>query len=136
MSSTWTVILAQAAKPQIGSWNSPFFWAGLSLVGVLLVGILVLVMVSHYRKQLEAGRKGRPEGPDAGDLLSHFRSLYDRGQLSREEFEQIRAKLGAKLRQELQVPGKTVSPTPPAGPDAPGKDAPKLPDPPQGPQAP
>ena len=64
--------------------------------------------------ELKRWRK-RPteERVSAGDQLSHFRSLYDRGEISREEFDRIRTRLGGKMRQELQLP---QSPAPPAAP--------------------
>jgi hypothetical protein len=95
-------------------------------VVTLLLGALVIALVDRWRK------RSRQDRPDTGDQLSHFRSLYDRGELSREEFEQIRAKLGAKLRQEMKispksdVPAKGEPPTPAAAAGPPARGAPGV----------
>jgi type VI protein secretion system component VasK len=72
-------------------------WASLGLVGVLIVGAVVIGMVERWRKRSASARLS------AGDQLSHFRELYDQGVLTKEEFEQIRAQLAEKLREELQL---------------------------------
>jgi Short C-terminal domain len=132
MSSLWSVILAQAERA-LGTWKSPVLWTTLSLVAVLLLGAVVLFFVDRWRK------RSRQDRPDTGDQLSHFRSLYDRGELSREEFEQIRAKLGAKLKQEMKIPAKsdaaeTTEPSaPPAAPASPEKPSTEPPQPPEPP---
>lgn len=111
--------LILAARFQF-SLDDPLFLTSLALVGSLLIAAIVLALVKRSRK------KEPKEVPVAGDQLSHFRSLYDRGELSREEFEQIRAKLGTKLRKEMQVPVKNDAPTePPTKPDPPANGSPK-----------
>jgi hypothetical protein len=42
--------------------------------------------------------------PAPADQLSQFRSLYERGEMSREEFERVKALLAGQLRQDLNVP--------------------------------
>jgi hypothetical protein len=118
MSNGCSLIL-WADRPAVDGWMSPAVITSLVGVAVLLVGAAILALVNRWRKQ------PRKETTDAGDQLSHFRSLYDRGELSREEFDQIRAKLGVKLRKELNVPNKSdpKDQQPPAEP-------PKSPDPP------
>jgi hypothetical protein len=90
-------------------WESPLFWTSLALVGALLLGALIIALVDRWRK-----RPAQPVAP-AGEQLSYFRSLYAQGDISREEFERIRARLGGRLREQLQVPPKE------GGPPAPGK---------------
>jgi hypothetical protein len=131
MSGIWSVVLAQAER--LGTWKSPVLWTTLCLVAVLLLGAMVIALVNRWRKRSHQDR------PESGDQLSHFRSLYDRGQLSREEFDQIRAKLGAKLKQEMNIPGKTdapaktdatASPATGASPESPRTEPPHSPEPP------
>jgi hypothetical protein len=117
MSSVGPLILA--AKPQFGSWDDPLLLTSLTLVATLVVGGVVFALVTRLKK------KKTKEQPVAGDQLSHFRSLYDQGQLSREEFDRIRAKLGAKLRKEMQVPAKEDATPAPRPPEPPANGTPK-----------
>jgi len=82
----------------------------LALAGTILLGALVIYIVDRWRKRPSTGR------PESGDQLTHFRVLYERGELSREEYERIRARLGQRLRQELKVPGKPSEEPPPSEP--------------------
>jgi hypothetical protein len=79
-----------------------------SLIAVLLLGAVLVYLVDRWRKRLQSER------PSAGDQLTSFRALYERGELSREEYERIRNKLGQKLRQELDLPGRPAAPPPAA----------------------
>jgi hypothetical protein len=81
----------------------------LLFVGAILAGALVIAWLDRWRK--------RPQNPgmSTNDQLAHFRTLYERGQLSPEEFARIRTLLGERLRQEMEVPAAP----PPAGPTSP-----------------
>jgi hypothetical protein len=118
-------LLAQAgpaARPSL--WESPLFWTSLSLVGALLLAALIIALVDRWRK-----RPTQTTAP-AGEQLSYFRSLYASGDISREEFERIRARLGGRLREQFQVPPKA---DPSAGPEksglTPAEDRPPAPPP-------
>jgi hypothetical protein len=90
----------------------------LALVIALLIGVLVVALVDRWRKRTAMSERMSP-----GQQLTHFRQLYDRGELSREEFERIRALLGERLRQDLHLPGARPAepaqpaPAPNSGPD-------------------
>ncbi|MFM7149311.1 MAG: SHOCT domain-containing protein [Gemmataceae bacterium] len=64
----------------------------LSLVGALLAGALVIAWIRRWQKS------DRPLGPNASDQLAEFRSLYEQGAISEEEFKRLRAILGEELR--------------------------------------
>jgi len=84
---------------------------GVYLAGALLVGAVIVGIVSRWR------RLTRPTTCSASDQLAHFRSLYERGAISEEEFNQLRAVLGGELRRTLNVPASRPDPPPPeAGP--------------------
>ena len=70
------VLLAAASR-----WA--LFWWSLALAGTLALGAMILLIVERYRK--------RAANPDvnAGDQLTHFRELYNKGTISKEEFEKI-----------------------------------------------
>ena len=84
----------------------------LAMVAALLFGALLITFADRWRR-----RPGSSEAPTANEELAHFRSLYDQGLLSPEEFERIRSKLGGRLRQEMDVPSPPeASPRPPGLP--------------------
>jgi hypothetical protein len=103
-------------------WHAPILWTSLVLVGALIIGAILIAVVERWRKRPGA------EQMTPGEQLTHFRALYDRGELSREEFERIRNLLGEQLRKDLQVPG---APQPQPAPP-PAKDTSVQAQPPQG----
>jgi len=94
------------------------FWMWLLLSVVLSVGVIILVILRRWQKRVSRSALS------AGDQLSHFRELYEQGVLSKEEFEQIRAQLAEKMRQEMQV---QAPPAPPETSTAPPASPPELP---------
>src|SRR5207247_8322381 len=74
-------------------------WATISLVAILLLGALVLAWFDRLRKRAD------PSVLTPGDQLATFRLSYERGELSQEEYERIRARLCPRLRQQLDLPG-------------------------------
>ena len=93
---------------------------GLYIAAALLAAAAVIAVIRRlYRKGSAA--------PTPGDQLAHYRRLYDRGAISQEEFERLRAVLGGQVRREVKGathPEVTGEPLP--GPNAP----PKPPEPP------
>ena len=61
---------------------------GLTVVAAFLLGVAVIVCLERWRRRREA-----PPTPEAN--LETFRTLHEQGQISREEFERIRARLAA-----------------------------------------
>lgn len=90
----------------------------LCLVAALLVAAIVVALVKRWRHQREAEEDLSPNAQ-----LAHFRSLYEKGTISQEEFERLRALLGARMRDSLGVPRKA----PPAPPE-PERQPPDKPD--------
>jgi hypothetical protein len=104
-----------AAAPG-GSPTFPYLWATLPLVGVIL---LAAVIIAGVKKRW--GRASTSERVSPSDQLSEFRTLYESGELSAEEFARIRNRLGAKLKRDLELPPATPASSPPpteADPDA------------------
>jgi hypothetical protein len=65
-------------------WSSPeFFWWSLALAGILLAGALAIACARRWRTCL----MDTPNLPEQD--LEHYRTLYEQGELSREEFERI-----------------------------------------------
>ena len=90
-------------------WRPPLLTAGLYLAGALLAAAVLLALLQRWRRR-SAGDRLSP-----ADQLAQFRSLYDQGLLSQEEFERLRNLLGGAIRRELGVPAAA----PKGGPAAP-----------------
>jgi hypothetical protein len=65
---------------------------GTALIVLCLVGVFV---VKRFRDRTSS------EGPSPSDLLSEFRELREGGDITPQEFRQIKAVLGTKLQQSL-----------------------------------
>jgi hypothetical protein len=78
----------------------------LCLVAALLVAAVVVALVNRWRRQREALEDLSPNAQ-----LAHFRSLYEAGTISQEEFERLRAVLGVRLREGMGMkPSDKVEP--------------------------
>jgi hypothetical protein len=93
------------------AWDPRLLWASLALVGALLLGALIISIVDRWRKRAAQQRI------TSGDQLTHFRTLYEQGELSSEEFERIRSRLQERLVKELAVSEAPEEPQPPAQPE-------------------
>jgi hypothetical protein len=90
-----------------------FLVPGLALAAALLVAALVVGVANRWRQLTRVREK-----MSASDQLAQFRSLYEEGALSEEEFKRLRAILGGEMRQDLQVPAHR--PEEPPGPEQTG----------------
>jgi uncharacterized membrane protein len=73
------------------------------VVAAALVAILIAIgiyVVGRVRNSF------REDGPTTNDLLTNFRELHSRGELSEAEYRTIKAMLSARLQQELKGSGK------------------------------
>jgi len=70
-------------------------WAGVAIALVLLLAASILWWMRRFNQ-----RRG-PFTLKASDQLAHFRVLYERGELSSEEFQRLRALLNERIRAEL-----------------------------------
>lgn len=90
---------------------------GVALAGTLLVAAAVIALAGRWR------RAKRSVTTTASEQLSDFRSLYEKGEMSREEFERIRAHLTDQIRGTGPTPTApettpAVGPATPTGPTA------------------
>jgi hypothetical protein len=122
----WSLLVLAAPAPPRGGGPSlldpRLLWATISLVAILLLGALVLAWFDRLRKRVDQNVL------TPGDQLAAFRLSYERGELSQEEYERIRARLSPKLRKQLDLPaaptrrekpGGSGEPPPAAAPDNP-----------------
>jgi hypothetical protein len=111
-------LFAQGAEPQgrgpvnIDPWS--LGWHYLVLLGVVLLAILGIYLFMRWWRRTDSDRLS------ASEQLSEFRNLYERGELSREEFERLRSLLGERMRQEMEGQASAApGPQPPAAPQGP-----------------
>jgi uncharacterized membrane protein len=61
--------------------------AYLALAVTLLLGLVLLVAVDRWRKRVS-------QAPPTGDQLDYLQELYDKGEISQEELDRLRTRLG------------------------------------------
>ena len=87
-------------------------WSGV-LLGVLVLGAVVIARLDRWRKR-------QMEGADDPDPVMSFRELYERGEISKAEYDRVlrrvAERVGAKPR-PVPVPPATAQ-EPAAGPPA------------------
>ena len=62
-------------------------WSTLALVGLFFLGAGIIAWIDRWRKRQTAAP------PQLEDDLGTYQALFDKGELSREELEQIRGRL-------------------------------------------
>lgn len=87
----------------LGGWEAFLLTTG-ALVVALLVGAAVIGFVRRWR---ELGDRGQ----NANQQLTHFRTLYERGELSEQEFNRLRELLIGQVRKETGLPGERPPPS-------------------------
>jgi len=87
-----------------------FVMASAAMIGVLLFGALVIWLVDRWRRRQDSDR-GRGD-----NQMSTFRELYEKGLLTREEYDRIRGKLSTRMLRELEgkKPAEEPGKPPPA----------------------
>jgi hypothetical protein len=103
MCPTWaTVALAMTKEERL------FLWTGVLAV-VIIAGALVIARVDRWRKrQMESG-------DDAPTHIGSFREMFDNGELSREEYDEVLRRMAAKAGAK----GKVAAPSPDSPPTSP-----------------
>jgi hypothetical protein len=78
-----------------------FFDSPLAAASVLLAATLVLVAVGAYLvAKVRANLKDSV--PGSNEMLTEFRDLHSKGELSDEEYRTIKAMLAERIQQELK----------------------------------
>ena len=94
----------------VPDWASRLLWVSLALVVLLVVAAYVIWLADRWRK------RARQPHVSSGDQLAHFRRLYERGEISAEEFARIRGLLTQRLMKELEKPPPEAPPQAPPPP--------------------
>jgi len=88
------------------------------LSGSLLAGALIIAMVDRWRKR-------QTNFAQPHEQLASFRVLYERGEMSEEEYQRVRARLTPKLKPTPAAPSPTG-----AAPESRPENPPAAPPPP------
>jgi hypothetical protein len=87
-----------AAWPGLDWENSQkVVWTAAALTGAMLIGALVIFLTDRWR------RRPTQERLSANDQMAHFRHLYEKGELSPEEYTRIRGLLTERLKKEMEI---------------------------------
>ena len=94
---------------------------------ILWTGVLlgVLVIVAVFIARLDRWRKRQLEGADDPDPVMSFRELYERGEISKEEYDRVLR----RVAERVGARPKPV-PVPPAAPQEPAAGPPATEEPP------
>jgi hypothetical protein len=126
----WVVaLLAQADRADKDPFRQPeVIWGTAGLALALLGGALVIWLVDRWRKQATAATTNTAEE------LTDFRGMYERGEITEEEYVRLRNKVSGRMKEAL-APTAPMSPTgaAPNGPTATPPAAPPAEGPPQNP---
>jgi hypothetical protein len=107
------VLTGLAVVMQAGSWSPRVIITSLYLVGALLVGAIVIAAVSRWR------RRGGREVLTPGEQLTRFRTLYEQGAISAEEFGRLRSMLTGQVHPIPTSAKPSAGVTPEPGSSAP-----------------
>jgi|SRR5262245_2749242 len=85
------------------------------LAGTLFVGAIAIALIDRWRKRMQN------ETFTTHEQMASFRMLYERGEMSAEEFDRVRKQLLGRLKHEgskplpkIPAPSTAVTETPPA----------------------
>src|SRR5262249_35813579 len=123
-------VVKTISPPKRVDWDPSFLIYSLVLVGILLLGALIIATVQRWR-QLNSRGSLSPS-----DQLAQFRSLYEEGALSEEEFQRLRTLLGGRIRQEVEAGGDKAPAVAAGGTASPPPSAPLPQNPPRSPDPP
>ncbi|MGD1917254.1 MAG: hypothetical protein ACFCBV_13855 [Phycisphaerales bacterium] len=87
------IVLAQAGRGSGQDLGQFLLWVGILIV-VVVIGTLGLLML---RRRLGASGD---QGHDGFSAMEQMRAMVERGEMSQEEFDQVRKSMAAKIRSD------------------------------------
>jgi len=95
--------------------NQDFIVYSLVLAGLLLLAAVIFFIFDRWRKKPVGGESAR----DVSLSLGSFKEMYENGELTEAEYERIKAKWAAKLKEKTSVPTAPPPEPPPPTPTPP-----------------
>jgi len=110
-------LLAQAKRADKDPFRQPeVIWGTAGLAVALLVGALVIWLVDRWRKKSNTAADTIAE-------LTDFRGMYERGEITEEEYNKLRTRVSGRMKQAPVAP-TAAPPIPPAGEEPPPQNQP------------
>lgn len=91
-------MLAQTGRSG-GDMGQMLIWVGILIVAVV-IGTIVLLLI---RRKMDVQRG---EDPGGFTTMEDMRAMVDRGEMSKQEFEQVREAMIAKIQQSKNAPNE------------------------------
>jgi hypothetical protein len=113
---SWLVLFSQAAQRDDPFRKPEVIWGTAGMAVALLAGALAIWLVDRWRKKAER------EGDRTVGELTDFRGMYERGEITEEEYARLRDKVASRVKVEKAPPPSAAAP--------PGGTAPPQPPPP------
>jgi hypothetical protein len=95
MLASWLIAAGNDPRTE-AAWK--IFWTIVVLIVVVIIVGGLIMFLTRWIKRSNAAAK------TFGDDRTSFKVLYERGELTEEEYQKIRARLGQKLREDLKLP--------------------------------
>ena len=108
---THTTLLPQA-EPAPTKRSDPFLQRGEdwvlvgAIAGALLVGAVLVWIADRWRKRIMLGEKR------SGEELTSFRAMYERGEITEEEYNRLRTKVADRVKTKPAAAGTAAAPAP------------------------
>jgi len=106
---------------RVPAWDPQLLWYTLAMVGSLLVGAAIVALVDRWRKRREGG------GVEPADELARYTALYEKGDLSSDEYERVRKLFKSRIVQKLSTPAQKPPQSEPSASPAPDPEDPQKP---------
>jgi hypothetical protein len=115
MGSAWIVLASVVGQARRQVYDPRLLWAAVALVGVVLAGALIITWADRWR------RRAAEDSSTATDHLVSFRDLYEKGELSKEEYERILDRMSGTATRGPKGPAQPANPNvaPPSTTDLP-----------------
>jgi hypothetical protein len=105
-----------------------FLWLVAALVGVMLLGAILFSLVERWRKRQLS------DSPESDVVqITSYRTMFERGELTVEEYDRIKAKEAKRLREKLVAKPAGPAKIAQAGQAPPAQSLPQEPQPPSPP---
>lgn len=120
-------LFAEGGKTASSLLDKPdFIYASVGLAGALLFGAVAVYAVDRWRKRATIAAHG-----ESGSELTSFRTMYERGEITDEEYARLRQKVATRVKSPAPTPSNQANagnPGPVAGliPPAPGALGPAI----------
>lgn len=102
MISTGSIAVVNSAQTVAAGSDFTLLWTTLPVIGAILLGAVLIAYAKRWRQREETFHYS------TNDELAHFRALYERGELSAEEYGRIQRRLSDRLKKEMNVAAKAL----------------------------